>query len=137
MPKARSVDEYFSSVPVAGKALLAELRDVAKTCAPTASEELRWGYPAYLHPSGVILFMLSAHTAHASAAFTPSTREAFAEQLSGFETGKGTVKLPYDQSAPESNDRTSCHRVRARRRQVDVANSIVPRPTVDSALCAA
>jgi uncharacterized protein YdhG (YjbR/CyaY superfamily) len=100
MPKARNVEEYFSSVPIAGKALLAELREVAKTCAPSASEELRWGYPAYLHPSGVILFMLSAHKAHASAAFTPSTRDAFAEQLTGFETGKGTVKLPYDQPPP-------------------------------------
>jgi uncharacterized protein YdhG (YjbR/CyaY superfamily) len=48
----------------------------------------------------VILFMLSAHKAHASVAFTPSTREAFAEQLTGFETGKGTVKLPYDQPPP-------------------------------------
>lgn len=100
MPKARNVDEYFSSVPIAGKALLAELREVAKTCAPSASGELRWGFPAYLHPSGVILFMLSAHNAHASAAFTPNTREASAEQLTGFKTGKGTVRLPYDQPPP-------------------------------------
>jgi uncharacterized protein YdhG (YjbR/CyaY superfamily) len=100
MPKARNADEYFANAPTAGQALLTELRHVAKTSAPTATEELRWGYPAYLHPSGVILFMLSAHKAHASAAFTPSTREAFTEQLAGYETGKGTVKLPYDQQPP-------------------------------------
>lgn len=100
MSKAHDVDEYFANAPTAGQALLTQLRQIAKTSAPTATEVLRWGYPAYLHPSGVILFMLSAHKAHASAAFTPSTREAFTEQLAGYETGKGTVKLPYSQQPP-------------------------------------
>lgn len=42
------------------------------------------GSPAYLHPDGVIMFVLSAHTSHANVVFTPSTREHFSAELTGF-----------------------------------------------------
>jgi uncharacterized protein YdhG (YjbR/CyaY superfamily) len=44
--------------------------------------------------------MISGHARHANIAFTPSTREAFDADLAGFETGKGTVKLPYGEPLP-------------------------------------
>ena len=48
----------------------------------------------------MILFVFSAHKNHASIAVTPSTRGAFAAELADFETGKGSVKLPYGQALP-------------------------------------
>jgi uncharacterized protein YdhG (YjbR/CyaY superfamily) len=66
------------------------------------SEQLKWGHPAYVHPDGVILFAFSAHKAHASFAVTPTTRAAFAADLIGYRTGKGTVALLYDVALPQS-----------------------------------
>lgn len=80
--------------------MLEQLRAFCRDAAPHTTEQLKWGHPAYLHPDGVILFMFSAHKAHASFAVTPSTRAAFTADLVGYRTGKGTVALPYDASAP-------------------------------------
>src|SRR5688500_12248852 len=87
-------------VPEAGRSLLERLRALCQEAAPRAAEQIKWGHPAYVHPGGVILFMLSAHREHASFAFTPTTRAAFAADLVGYRTGKGTVALPYDAPPP-------------------------------------
>jgi uncharacterized protein YdhG (YjbR/CyaY superfamily) len=44
--------------------------------------------------------MFSAHKSHVNVVFTPSTREAVAGELAGFETGKGSVQLPYGSTVP-------------------------------------
>lgn len=80
--------------------MVKQLRALASEAAPDASEAIKWGHPAWVHPSGRILFMISGHTKHANFTFTPSTREAFDADLAGFATGKGSVKLPYAQPVP-------------------------------------
>lgn len=94
------MDEYLDGFTGPGRAMLEELRSLAGQAAPEASEAIKWGYPAWVHPSGTILFMVSGHAKHAGVAFTPSTREHFDTDLAGFETGKGTVKLPYGKPVP-------------------------------------
>lgn len=81
-------------------ALLDDLRRLSAQAAPEAVEAMKWGHPALVHTEGVILYVFSAHKNHASIAFTPSTRQAFAEELTGHETGKGSVKLPYGAPLP-------------------------------------
>lgn len=100
MVKPATVDEYFAGFAGPAREHLDELRRLSRTAVPRAIESLKWGYPAYIHEDGVILFMLSGHQSHGSVAFTPSTREAFDGELIDFETGKGTVKLPYDEPVP-------------------------------------
>jgi uncharacterized protein YdhG (YjbR/CyaY superfamily) len=100
MAKPTRVDEYCAGLANPAAQLIGQLRALAKDVAPRASEEIKWSYPAIVHPTGTILFMFSAHKNHASIAFTPSTREAFAADLTGYETGKGTVKLPYTEPVP-------------------------------------
>lgn len=100
MGKARTVDDYIEGFTGQSRELLLQLRALAHEAVPKASEAIKWGYPAWLHPSGTILFMVSGHARHASVAFTPSTREAFDADLAGLATGKGTVKLPYGERAP-------------------------------------
>ncbi len=80
--------------------MLEQLRALCRDAAPQATEQLKWGHPAYVHPDGVILFMFSAHKAHANFAVTPTTRAAFTADLVGYRTGKGTVALPYDAPPP-------------------------------------
>ena len=48
---------------------------------PRATEELKWGSPAYLHPRGVIMLVIAAYSAHANIVFTLSTKDAFAVDL--------------------------------------------------------
>ena len=100
MARPQTVDEYIDGFTGPGRELLEQLRALAHEAVPEASEAIKWGYPAWVHPSGTILFMVSGHARHASVAFTPSTREGFDAQLAGLATGKGTVKLPYGQPVP-------------------------------------
>lgn len=102
MPKPTTVDVYIDQSPDAGRRLLQEIRALCRKSAPEAVERIKWGHPAYVHPDGVILFMFSAHKAHASFAVTPTTREAFADEFGSFRTGKGTVALPYDSALPRN-----------------------------------
>lgn len=100
MPRPTTIDDYIDQAPDAGRGHVRELRALCREAVPEAVEQITWGHPAYVHPDGVILLMFSAHTAHASFAVTPSTRDAFADELGGFRTGKGTVALPYDAALP-------------------------------------
>ena len=113
MTKPTTVDEYIAGFPARAAARLEELRELSRHAAPNATEALKWGHPAMVHSAGTILFVYSAHTHHANITFTPSTREAFAEELAGFDTGKGSVKLPYDDPVPvELLQRMIVHRIR-------------------------
>ena len=100
MGRPRTVDEYIEGFAGPARETLEQLRALAHEAVPQASEAIKWGCPAWVHPSGTILFMVSGHARHAGVAFTPSTREAFDVDLADFATGKGTVKLPYAQPVP-------------------------------------
>ncbi|WP_326686347.1 MULTISPECIES: DUF1801 domain-containing protein [unclassified Streptomyces] len=100
MGKPQTIDEYIGSFAGQDRELLEQVRALAHEAVPEASEAIKWGNPAWVHPSGTILFMLSGHAKHANVVFTPSTREAFDTELAGFATGKGSVKLPYGQPVP-------------------------------------
>jgi uncharacterized protein YdhG (YjbR/CyaY superfamily) len=98
--RPQTIDEYVEGFTGESRELLQQLRALANETVPNASEAIKWGSPAWVHPSGTILFMVSGHAKHASIAFTPSTREAFDADLADFATGKGTVKFPYGQPLP-------------------------------------
>ena len=102
MGRPQTVDEYLASFEGPASELTNELRDLCRQAAPEASETIKWRHPAWVHPSGTILFMISGHARHGAIAFTPSTREAFADELAaaGLEAGKGTVKLPHGRPLP-------------------------------------
>ncbi len=100
MGKPQTIDEYIGSFAGQSRELLEQVRALVQEAVPEASEAIKWGNPAWVHPSGTILLMLSGHAKHANIVFTPSTREAFDSDLAGFATGKGSVKLPYGQPVP-------------------------------------
>ncbi len=100
MARPTTTDEYLDGFDPARRELLEQVRTLAGDAVPSASEAIKWGSPAWVHPSGTILFMLSGHARHAAVVFTPSTREAFDAELADLETGKGSVKLPYGKPVP-------------------------------------
>ncbi|WP_313822172.1 DUF1801 domain-containing protein [Citricoccus sp.] len=98
--KPGTVDEYIDSAPEQLRGRLEELRALARSATPATTEALKWGTPAFLHPSGTILFIISGHQRHSNVVFTPSIREAFEDELSDVETGKGSVKIPHSDPVP-------------------------------------
>lgn len=98
MAKPQTVDDYIAAFPVPVQSRLEELRALSRANAPLATEGLKWGNPAY--SSGTILFAFAGYRTHANFAFTPSTVEAFADELAASSTGKGTVQLPHDEPVP-------------------------------------
>ena len=96
-----TIDEHLASLEDPARSRLAELRALVREELPAASEAIKWGNPAFLHPRGTILLVISTHKAHANFTVTPSAKEAFAAELEGIESGKGSVKLPYDRPIPE------------------------------------
>lgn len=98
--KPKTVDEYIASFPENHRAKLAELRKIIRTALPDTTETLKWGAPATLDKDGIILIVFSGHKQHINLVGTPSTREAFDEQLRDYETGKGSIKLSYEEPLP-------------------------------------
>lgn len=101
MTKPSTVDEYCAGFSGPARELLEQLRRLSRESAPGTAETLKWGHPAVVHSRGTILWVYSAHKNHANIVFTPSTREAFDDELTDFTTGKGSVKLPYGSPVPE------------------------------------
>lgn len=98
--KPKTVDEYIANFPDNQKTKLTEIRKIIRSSLPDTTETLKWGAPAIIDKDGMILVVFSGHKQHMNLVGTPSTREAFQDELSGYETGKGSIKLSYDQPLP-------------------------------------
>jgi len=81
----------------AGKSLRA-LRQEIRKAAPEAEECLSYGVPAVR--MGRILVMYAGFKNHVGFYPTPSAMERFKDELSGYDTAKGTVRFPLDQPLP-------------------------------------
>ncbi|MGH8877336.1 MAG: DUF1801 domain-containing protein, partial [Stackebrandtia sp.] len=57
MSKPETIDEYLDEFARPGRQLLDELRALAREEVPEAAEAIKWGNPAWVHPSGTILFV--------------------------------------------------------------------------------
>lgn len=66
------MDEYAAAFAEPVRERLDELRRLARAAVPEATETLKWGNPAYVHPDGVILYVISAHANHVNFTVTPS-----------------------------------------------------------------
>ena len=96
--KPKSVDDYIASFPAPAQQRLRELRKLSRANAPHAVEGLKWGNPAY--SVDTILFVFSGHKQHANFVVTPTTLNAFMDEVAGYRTGKGSVQLSYDEPMP-------------------------------------
>ncbi|MCO1338661.1 hypothetical protein BJH93_07120 [Kocuria polaris] len=100
MAKIDDVATYLADFDGTALTMLTDLRALCRDDSVGAVEDVRWNQPAYIHSSGTILFTFSGHTTHANMVFTPSTLEAFGEELADQKTGKGSLRLPYDEPLP-------------------------------------
>ncbi len=101
MKKAKTVSEYLSSVPLPTKKALNDLRKIVKGLAPKATEVISYGIPTF--KEGRMLVAYAAFTKHCS--FFPlsaSILEEFRNELSGYETSRGTIRFTVEHPLPSS-----------------------------------
>lgn len=98
-PPPATVEAYLAAVPEPKQAALRRLRAVILSAAPDAAEGISYGIPTF-KVGGKAVAHLGAAAKHC--AFYPGdVGEAFADELAGFSTSKGTVRFQPDAPPPD------------------------------------
>lgn len=77
---------------------LQAIREAIRTAIPDAQEKISWSMPTFWKKRNLIQFAASKR--HIGLYPGPEAVEAFQDRLSGFETSKGTIRLPYQEPLP-------------------------------------
>ena len=96
---AKNVHEYIKSFPPEVRDLLMQVRKTIKQAALGAEEGMGYGMPAY-KTHGKPLVYFAAYKSHIGFYATPTGHAAFAEELSKYKQGKGSVQFPLDRPIP-------------------------------------
>lgn len=97
--KPETIDEYIAMQPEHCRDYLQRTRRILAAALPDAREKISWSMPTFWEKRNIIQF--AAFQKHLGLYPGPEAVEAFGEELKGFYTSKGTVRLPYDQPLPE------------------------------------
>ncbi len=94
-----NVDEYISTFPKETQELLKQVRKTIRQAAPDAGESISYGMPAY-KLNGKPLVYFAAFKNHIGFYATPTGHKEFADELSKYKQGKGSVQFPLDKPMP-------------------------------------
>lgn len=93
------VESYIASFPKEVQQKLQDIRAIIVRIAPDAQEQISYGMPAYkLHGKPLVYF--AAFKSHIGFYATPTGHEAFAQELSTYKQGKGSVQFPLTDHLP-------------------------------------
>jgi uncharacterized protein YdhG (YjbR/CyaY superfamily) len=94
----QTIDEYIAGFPPEVQEILQKIRMIVREAAPDAEEKISYQMPTfYLHGN---LVHFAAFKNHIGFYPVPSGIEAFKEELSKYEGGKGSVQFPLSQPIP-------------------------------------
>jgi len=94
----KDVDRYITAQPIEIQERLLKLRQTIKAAAPDAQEVISYSMPAY-KLNGMLLYF-AAHKNHIGLYPMAAGIEAFKDELTKYETSKGTVQFPHDKTIP-------------------------------------
>jgi uncharacterized protein YdhG (YjbR/CyaY superfamily) len=94
-----SVDLYIAGFPKDVQKKLKKIRSVIRKVVPKAEEDISYGMPVY-KLNGKRLVYFGGFSNHIGFYALPSTHIAFADALSAYKHGKGSVQFPHDQPLP-------------------------------------
>ncbi|MCC7466621.1 MAG: DUF1801 domain-containing protein [Saprospiraceae bacterium] len=92
------IDDYISAQPEEVRDLLELVRNLIRDEAPEASEDIKYGIPTFIQNGNLVHFAAFKH--HIGLYPTPSGMTEFAEELSPYKAGKGSVQFPLDKPLP-------------------------------------
>ena len=96
---AQTIDAYIAEFPPEVRERLEQVRALVRGIAPDAVETISYAIPTFdLHGKHLVHF--AGYPRHIGLYPTPTGAAAFAEELSHYKTGKGSVQLPLDQALP-------------------------------------
>lgn len=104
MPSYQTADDYIAHQPEAAQKILHDLQNIIKEACPEATEIPNSKVPSYTLVNGAktkLQLMMAAYAKFVSFYPFEKTVEAFTDQLSEFETGKGSVKFPLGNPLPK------------------------------------
>ncbi len=102
-----NIDDYLARLPDDQRAALEALRRQILAVAPDAREVISYGMPGFrLH--GVLVWMGAAK--NHCALYPHGLVEAFADQLTDFETSKGAIRFQPDRPLPKALVEAIVHR---------------------------
>jgi uncharacterized protein YdhG (YjbR/CyaY superfamily) len=93
-----SIDEYIALFPEEIQKRLLDIRATIKASAPEAEEKISYQMPTFFLKGNLVHF--AAHKNHIGFYPTPSGIQAFARELSIYESSKGAVQFPLDKPLP-------------------------------------
>jgi uncharacterized protein YdhG (YjbR/CyaY superfamily) len=96
--QARNIDEYIATFPKDIQKKLKDMRAVIKKAAPKAEEAIKYAMPTFVLNGNLVHF--AAFKNHIGFYPAPMGIEAFKEELSKYEGGKGSIQFPLDKPLP-------------------------------------
>jgi uncharacterized protein YdhG (YjbR/CyaY superfamily) len=97
-PAARNIDEYIAGFPRDVQQILQKIRTTIRRAAPQAEESISYQMPTFRLEGNLVHF--AAFKNHIGLYPTPSGTEKFREELSPYQTGKGSIRFPLDKPIP-------------------------------------
>lgn len=95
---AKNIDEYIAAFPDDVQQVLHKIRAVIREAAPDAAETINYGIPTFTLHGNLVHF--AAFKKHIGFYPTPSGIEKFKEELSVYESAKGSVQFPLAEPIP-------------------------------------
>ena len=97
--RPRTVDEYLATLSDDKRAALQKLRKTIKSAAPKAEECISYQLPAFRQNGMLVAFGATASHC-AFYLMSSSTVEAHKDELTEYDTSKGTIRFPADKPLP-------------------------------------
>lgn len=94
----KTIDEYIALWPAKEQKILEKIRQCIRKSAPNAEEVISYQMPTFRQDG--ILLHFAVFTNHYSLFPGPEAIEFFSSELKGFETSKGTIKIPMETPVP-------------------------------------
>jgi len=94
----KNIDEYIAGFPPEIQEILQKIRLTIRKAAPKAEEAISYMIPTFKLHGNLVHF--AAYKNHIGFYPAPRGIEAFKEELSAYEGGKGTVQFPLDKPIP-------------------------------------
>jgi len=93
-----NMDEYIAGLLDDIRKILEQIRMTIRKTAPKAQETIKYQMPTFTLKGSLVHF--AAHKNHIGFYPTPTGIEAFKQELSVYEGGKGSVRFPLDKPIP-------------------------------------